>query len=64
MDLSCISPKFTIQTLEEIVKRAGGSKYLSHEFARVQQKGDSYLSTVYRLKVTGSVTNEKDQEEL
>lgn len=61
MDLNCISTKFTIQTLDEIVKKAGGTKYLSHKFDCLQQKGESYLSKVFKLKVIGLLADDTDK---
>lgn len=48
--------------MEEIVIKAGGTKYLSHEFDSVQQKGESYLSKVFKLKIIGLLADGKDND--
>ncbi|KAM7350016.1 uncharacterized protein ACRADG_008710 [Cochliomyia hominivorax] len=53
MSLSDISSKFTEATCEEIIKKAGGTKYTSYKFGKGFKKGDSYLSKVFRLCVYG-----------
>ncbi|XP_013112262.2 uncharacterized protein LOC106090573 [Stomoxys calcitrans] len=53
MSLSDISSKFTEAVLEDIIKKAGGTKYTSHKFGKGFKKGDSYLSRVFRLCVYG-----------
>lgn len=58
MSLSEISSKFTENTLDEIIQKAGGTKHTSYKFGEGFKKGDSYLSRVYRLTVFG--VNETD----
>ncbi|XP_011181745.1 uncharacterized protein LOC105211807 [Zeugodacus cucurbitae] len=53
MSLSEISCKFTENTLDEIIQKAGGTKHTSYKFGECFKKGDSYLSRVYRLSVFG-----------
>lgn len=53
MSLTDISSKFTDTTCEEIIKKAGGTKYTSFKFGKGFKKGDSYLSKVFRLCVYG-----------
>ncbi|XP_014087647.1 uncharacterized protein [Bactrocera oleae] len=53
MSLSEISNKFTENTLDEIIQKAGGTKHTSYKFGEGFKKGDSYLSRVYRLTVFG-----------
>ncbi|XP_065362815.1 uncharacterized protein LOC135956300 [Calliphora vicina] len=53
MSLTDISKKFTEATCEEIIKKAGGTKYTSFKFGKGFKKGDSYLSKVFRLCVYG-----------
>ncbi|XP_073833395.1 uncharacterized protein [Musca autumnalis] len=53
MSLSDISNKFTEAVLEDIIRKAGGTKYTSHKFGKGFKKGDSYLSRVFRLCVYG-----------
>lgn len=53
MSLRDISTKFTEATLDEIVCRAGGTKHTSYKFGQGFKKGDSYLSKVFRLSISG-----------
>lgn len=53
MSLADISNKFTEEVLDDIIKKAGGTKYTSHKFGEGFKKGDSYLSRVFRLCVYG-----------
>ncbi|XP_075158945.1 uncharacterized protein LOC142232117 [Haematobia irritans] len=62
MSLSDISSKFTEEVLEEIIKKASGTKYTSHKFGKGFKKGDSYLSRVFRLCVYG--VNEENGKNL
>uniref|UniRef100_A0AAG5CYM7 CHK kinase-like domain-containing protein n=1 Tax=Anopheles atroparvus TaxID=41427 RepID=A0AAG5CYM7_ANOAO len=55
--LSDISVKFTEDTLDEIVRSAGGKRctgWKIHDFDLT--KGDAYLSEVYRIQLTGEPT--------
>lgn len=51
--LDAISLKFTEETLDTIVRNNGGIRHTSWKFGDGFRKGDSYLSEVYRLIVTG-----------
>lgn len=53
MSLTDISNSFTETTCEDIIKKAGGTKYTSYKFGKGFKKGDSYLSQVFRLCVYG-----------
>uniref|UniRef100_A0A182M746 CHK kinase-like domain-containing protein n=1 Tax=Anopheles culicifacies TaxID=139723 RepID=A0A182M746_9DIPT len=60
--LSDISPKFTEETLDEIVRSAGGKRCISWKIPETNfTKGDAYLSELYRIQLTGE-RNEPDQE--
>ncbi|EDV99604.1 uncharacterized protein LOC6565469 [Drosophila grimshawi] len=48
-----ISAKFNVNTLDEIIQNAGGTKHTSYKFGEGGKKGDSYLSRVFRLCVYG-----------
>lgn len=48
-----ISSKFTEATLDSIIRNHGGIKHTSWRFGDGFRKGDSFLSEVYRLIVTG-----------
>ena len=54
MSLENISPKFTEDHLNEIIKKAGGVKYTSWAFeGAAGNKGDGYLSEVFKIIVKG-----------
>lgn len=53
MDLETISSKFTTEILDKIVRNHGGVRHKSYRFGDGFRKGDSFLSDVYRLIVTG-----------
>ncbi|KAL7015018.1 hypothetical protein ACKWTF_016247 [Chironomus riparius] len=54
MSLDLISPNFTEEHLNEIIKKFGGVKYTSLAFeGNAGKKGDGYLSEVYKVVVTG-----------
>jgi hypothetical protein len=57
MSLNSVSSKFTAETLNEIIRQAGGESLLSYEFTGGFKKGDSYLSELYRLKLIGKKKN-------
>ncbi|XP_052902739.1 uncharacterized protein LOC128310196 isoform X2 [Anopheles moucheti] len=60
--LSDISAKFTEETLDEIVRSAGGKRCISWKIPETNfTKGDAYLSELYRIQLTGE-PNEPDQE--
>ncbi|XP_035896949.1 uncharacterized protein LOC118505364 isoform X1 [Anopheles stephensi] len=62
--LSDISAKFTEETLDEIVRAAGGKRCISWKIPETNfAKGDAYLSELYRIQLTGE-PNEPDQEPL
>lgn len=48
-----ISAKFNEETLDEIIRNAGGAKHTSYKFGEGGKKGDSYLSRVFRICVYG-----------
>lgn len=58
MSLSDVSPKFTEESLDEIIIKTGGVKHTGWEFGGGFKKGDSYLSDVFRMIVKGV---DKDQ---
>lgn len=51
--LNAISSKFTEETLDSIIRNHGGVKHTSWRFGDGFRKGDSFLSEVHRLIVTG-----------
>lgn len=54
MSLDIISPNFTENHLNEIIRKAGGVKYTSWEFeGAAGKKGDGYLSEVFKVVVKG-----------
>lgn len=53
LGLDAISLKFTEETLDTIVRNNGGIRHNSWKFGDGFRKGDSYLSEVHRLIVTG-----------
>lgn len=54
MSLESISPNFTEDYLDEIIKKAGGTKHTSWAFeGAAGKKGDSYLSEVFKVVVKG-----------
>lgn len=53
MSLSDISKFFTEKSLDEIIVKAGGTNYTSYKFGKRFNKGDAYLSKVFRLCVNG-----------
>uniref|UniRef100_A0A182VRI2 CHK kinase-like domain-containing protein n=1 Tax=Anopheles minimus TaxID=112268 RepID=A0A182VRI2_9DIPT len=60
--LSDISAKFTEDTLDEIVRNAGGKRCISWKIPETNfTKGDAYLSELYRIQLTGE-PNEPDRE--
>uniref|UniRef100_A0A182N5A7 CHK domain-containing protein n=1 Tax=Anopheles dirus TaxID=7168 RepID=A0A182N5A7_9DIPT len=57
MKLSNISVKFTEETLDEIIRNAGGKRCLGWKFPETNfTKGDAYLSELYRIQLTGEPT--------
>lgn len=60
MSLSDVSKVFNEKSLDEIIKKIGGVRHTSYEFAKTsEKKGDSYLSVVRRLKISGVDSNDK-----
>ncbi|KAL5287167.1 hypothetical protein ACFFRR_008232 [Megaselia abdita] len=60
MSLSDVSKYFNENSLDEIIRKVGGVRHTSYEFAKTsEKKGDSYLSVVRRLKVCGVDVNDK-----
>lgn len=58
--LSDVSKFFNEESLDIIIKKIGGVRHTSYEFANTsEKKGDSYLSVVRRLRVHGVDANEK-----
>uniref|UniRef100_A0A3F2Z0C6 CHK domain-containing protein n=2 Tax=Anopheles merus TaxID=30066 RepID=A0A3F2Z0C6_ANOME len=54
LKLSDISPKFTEETLDEIVRCAGGKRCTGWKIPETNfTKGDAYLSELYRIQLTG-----------
>lgn len=54
MSLENISPNLTDDHLNEIIRKAGGERFLSWAFeGAAGNKGDSYLSEVYKVVVKG-----------
>jgi hypothetical protein len=54
MSLEEISPNFTEETLNEIIRKRGGVKYTSWHFeGEAGKKGDSYLSELFKVVVKG-----------
>ncbi|KAG4079925.1 hypothetical protein HA402_006237 [Bradysia odoriphaga] len=62
MDLETISSKFTTEVLDTIVRNRGGTRHKSFRFGDGFRKGDSFLSDVYRLIVTGIKEDETEFE--
>lgn len=59
MSLDTISPNFTEEHLNEIIRKAGGVKYTSWAFeGDAVKKGDAYLSEIFKVVVKG-VTDKK-----
>lgn len=56
--LSDVSPKFNERSLDEIIIKSGGVKHTGWQFTGGSKKGDSYLSEVFKMTVTGV---DKDQ---
>lgn len=55
-----MSKFFNEDSLDEIIRKIGGVRHTSYEFANTsEKKGDSYLSVVRRLKVCGVDANEQ-----
>lgn len=55
-----MSKFFNEKSLDEIIRKIGGVRHTSYEFAKTsEKKGDSYLSVVRRLKVLGVDANDK-----
>lgn len=57
MSLSEISGKFTVDTLDEIIRNCGGKNHTTWEFGTSFNKGDFYISQLHRLNVTGVKEN-------
>jgi hypothetical protein len=55
--VGAISSKFTEQTLNQIVEKAGGHRCVSYEFGVAFNDADSYLSELHRLKLHGATRN-------
>jgi hypothetical protein len=54
MSLTSISPNLTEEHLHDIVRQFGGVKYTSWSFhGNPFKKGDSYLSELHKVIVTG-----------
>lgn len=54
MSLDAISPSFTEEHLNEIIRKKCGVRYTSWAFeGAAGKKGDSYLSEVYKVVVKG-----------
>jgi hypothetical protein len=63
MSLDIISPNFTEEHLNKIIRKAGGVKHTSWEFeGAAGKKGDGYLSEVYKVVVKG-VDDKKYEED-
>lgn len=63
MSLSDISPVFNTEVLDEIVKAKGGVKHVAWHFRGGFNKGDSYLSEVFRVEID-ALKNEEWYEQV
>ncbi|KAH8275950.1 hypothetical protein KR018_001900 [Drosophila ironensis] len=59
-----ISAKFSEATLDEIIRKAGGTKHTSYKFGPSGKKGDAYLSRVFRITIYGVKESDQGEQEL